>query len=200
MNPKIKFAIVPSASAFPTSTSSYQPSHHRSEYNQQKSKIDPLDSSIDNLLELLNSPERKPAAGKPISTNTTNQQSYQYSSSSTPISTSTQFKSPSTQFKSPSTSSTPSYSYKSSTQSQGLDTSFDDILSGLESPVQSSSKSYIQSFPSTQLNSSSSRPNSMSSDSRPSNVSLLSSATPSSTSESGKSRYFLSCCDNLNLI
>lgn len=188
MNPKIKFAIVPSASAAPVSSTSYKSSENRYGSNQQKSEIDPLDSSIDNLLELLNSPERKlSSSGKQAQPSNTNfQQTYQtYSSSSTPTATPTQVK-PS------SNSNTPSYSYQSTTQSQTLDTSFDDFLSGLESPKQSSSKSYAQSFSSTGASASSSRPNSTGG-SRNSNMSLLSSSG-APTSETGKSRYSLPIC------
>lgn len=192
MNPKIKFAIHPtSSSAIESSSSASLPSDNRYDFRQQKPANDPFDHSIDSLLDMLNSPERKnnsssgsgsgfgSGSGSANQTSnystpkaTTTSQYSSYSSSTTPVVTPSHLK------------ASPSYttpSYKSS--SYGNDTSFDDILSGLESPIQSS-KTYTST---STANSSLSRPNSISNlNTKSTNVTVISSSTPS---DGGKTRF-----------
>jgi hypothetical protein len=183
MNPKIKFAIVPTSSTTSTSYSS-MPSESRYDSLQQKPVNDPFDHSIDSLLDMLNSPERKSNSSSgyqttsnystPKATTTTSQYS-SYSSSTTPVVTSSQTKASATPHNTP--------SYKSS--SFDNDTSFDDLLNGLESPKQAS-----KSYTSTSTSGKSStlpHPNSTSSvNIGAANLTVISSSTPS---DGGKTRY-----------
>jgi hypothetical protein len=187
MNPKIKFAIVPTASSSATSMTSLMPSENRYDSRQQKPANDPFDHSIDSLLDMLNSPERKnnsssssvsgyQASNYSTPKASTTSQYSSYSSSTTPVVTPSQTKAPSTY-------NTPSY--KSS--SYDNDTSFDDLLNGLDSPVQSS-KTYTST---STGNSSLSRPNSTSNlTSKSGNVTVISSSTPS---DGGKTRSVEFC-------
>jgi hypothetical protein len=188
MNPKIKFAIVPTQSLNSASSTSLS---SRNSYlpKQQQSRNDQIDdTSIDSLLDLLNSPERKTNTTPNYSSTSSYQQQQQQSFPSYSSSTTTPVATPIyTKFSS--SYHTPPSSYKSSTDqrqghSHGLDTSFDDLLNGLDSPIQST-KSSIPSAPfsSSKSNSSSSLSQPRSSSTSGSGLSLISSssANPGST-------------------